>query len=272
MDWQSLIFDPKTNFLQSMDNIAAKRFFDAELARTAVDECLDAMKQDNWAKLNAYEGRNSASAKTYFFIVYRRCLEDYYRKVFGRCEPPAWAKQLGEFWVTLYKQLCCQGASLATLINAYKERFSSDYVQKSISTIRQKDPKCHTRGKQIVAKSLEPNEANDSGADSSSIEMPSTNDAVMLHSTIFEQSLNAIHLWLGESLADSDDATQLLGKLNELKLDVESKLLLRLVYQEGLKVPAAADFVGMEAYTARRRIKDALAAIKTCFNDSPLDY
>ncbi|MFW8590881.1 hypothetical protein ACOI22_08780 [Glaciecola sp. 2405UD65-10] len=272
MDWQSLIFDPKTNFLQSMDNIAAKRFFDAELARTAVDECLDLMRQDNWAKLNAYEGRNSASAKTFFFIVYRRCLEDYYRKVFGRCEPPAWTKQLGEFWVRLYKQLCCQGASVTTLINAYKECFSSDYVQKSISTIRQKDPKCHTRGKQIVAKSIEVNEQSDSTIDSSNIEVSSTNDADTLHATIFEQSLNAIHLWLGENLPESHDATQLLNKLNELELDIESKLLLRLVYQEGLKIPAAAAFIQIEAYTARRRIKDALAAIKTCFKDSPLDY
>lgn len=245
-----------------MDNIAYKRFFEQELARTAVDECLDTLRKDDWAKLQSYQGRNDASAKTFFFIVYRHCLEDYYRKLFGRCEPPAWVKRLGAFWATLYKQLCCQSISEPELLVLYHQQFEDTYIKESINVIHNNDPKCLTRGKKPKIESL--SNLNNANNEEHYVDAESPEDKDQAQ--IFEQTLYALQLWLQGESSNKLNIKHTLAQLNTLKLNDETIFLLRMVYQEGVKIPTAAKLAKIEAHTARRRINDALAKISACFN------
>lgn len=267
MDWQHFIFDPKENILSSMDHVAQKRFIDNELAREAVDSSLEAMGKNNWAKLNQFDGRNQASAKTYFFIVFRRCLEDHYRKLFGRCEPPVWVKKLGQFWSTLYKQVCCQQISHNHLLVQYHDRLDLDEIQNAVRTIKSKDPKCLTRGKRVSVENAQDIENIGALSESNDIDYQS-------HKQVFEQVLSGLHTWLSKEPATSEQSQHLLDLLTQLNLPDESVVLLRLIYQEGLKVPQAAELIGIPPHTARRRKNDALSKITDCFKQAGItsDY
>lgn len=267
MDWQHFIFDPKENILSSMDHVAQKRFFDSELAREAVDSSLEAMRNNDWAKLNQFEGRNQASAKTFFFIVFRRCLEDHYRKLFGRCEPPVWVKKLGQFWSTLYKQVCCQQIAHNQLLVQYHHRQSEEEVQSAVQTIKSKDPKCLTRGKKISVENVEDIDNTAAFSEGNDIVYQQQKQA-------FEQVLNGLHIWLSKEPATSEQSQYLLDLLTQLSLPDESVVLLRLIYQEGFKVPQAAELIGIPPHTARRRKNDALSQITECFRQAGItgDY
>jgi len=263
MDWQHFIFDPEQDLLSSMQRIAKKRFFDTEMARTAVDKTIDALSENEWAKLNKYEGRNSASARTYFFVVFRRCLEDQYRSHFGRCEPPKWVKLLGQFWVTLYKQLCCQSVDQTALLLEYHEDFDEAEVKGAISTIKQKDPKCESRGKRVQMQSLD--QAKNSEQHSALTPKTSINQVQESLQTNYEDAVHALHLWLKGSACEEANSQALLSQLGALNIDKASLGLLRLVYQEGMKLPEAAKLARIPEHTARRRVNDAKRKIADCF-------
>lgn len=269
LDWQAFIFDSEQNIIASMDNIAQKRFFDAELASAAVDATLDSLQKNNWEKLRKYEGRNAASARTFFFIVFRRSLEDHYRTLFGRCEPPKWAKLLGSFWSTLYKQLCCQGIEEQALLVTYHNSYDDHIIAKAIATIKQKDPKCLTRGKRVKTQSID-DDHNDTLTDYEQISSEASISVEEQDEITYEHIVHALHLWLSGDGAKPDQnewqSQTVLAALRNLELDTTSILLLRLVFQENLKVPAAAKFVGIPEHTARRRVKEAKEKIAACFD------
>ena len=98
MDWQAMIFDPQENIFETLDKLAFKQFSDEIIAQEVVSVILKQWQDSDWAKLDKYQRRNSASPKTFLYSVFKNTLIDEYRKRYGRCEPPVWVKQLGDFW------------------------------------------------------------------------------------------------------------------------------------------------------------------------------
>jgi DNA-directed RNA polymerase specialized sigma24 family protein len=88
----------------------------------------------------------------------------------------------------------------------------------------------------------------------------------MIEDGSIEQNLNKadqeqLLLVLAQTFGFDEREIEQSGSL-KLELDDEVMLLIKCVYQNGMKLPQAAEFVGLKVHTARRRLQAALEQIK----------
>ncbi|MAZ65596.1 MAG: hypothetical protein CMF25_00610 [Kangiellaceae bacterium] len=86
IDWQTYLYDPQHNWIDRLDKMALRRFFDENVAMEAMAFVFERLKKDNYAKLNKFQGKSQPS--TFLISVVRNLLEDYADHRFGTCEPP----------------------------------------------------------------------------------------------------------------------------------------------------------------------------------------
>ena len=261
MDWQAYIYDSSENIIDTFHKLAYRQFYDEELAKDAVANILLKWMETNWASLNKFEGRNSASPKTYLVTAFKSRLIDEHRKLFGRCMPPVWVARLGNFWTKIHKQLCCEQKDPVHIISIHQETNSEDEILRIIDVIKEKDSKCLTqsRGNKVSIHGMSEDMPD------MEFKSPSVEDEV--DTGYYNDVINALTQWLSKSpIQVEGDCKDLFRGLNDLSLDDEVVVLLRLVYQEGYSVPNAADFIRMKPHTARRRINDAVESIGAVFS------
>lgn len=270
MDWQTFLFDPTQNIISTMEKIAYKRFYDQNLADEAFNECLDKLRENNWAKLQKYTGENNASPKTFFANVYTNLIEDFARSKLGRCTAPTWLERLGRSWKTLFKQLCCENKEPESLVVIHKTQGGDeDNYRDMIYAITQKIPNCGTKGKARIRVSI------DDSDEETPIEIPTGNPSEGLDHDIvqdeFEDIMHAIKLWLSGEEIQKSNSHDLLKDLQALNLSDEVIVLFRCIYHEQMKLPAAAEFIGIKAHTARRRLNETLVLINQVFKKNQID-
>ena len=116
--WKAFFFQ---NF-KLLEHNAKKRFaFDEQRADTAFNDVLEILERDDWARLRKYKGE--AAPLTFLTSVFASALDDYSRKVFGRCRPVKWVTALDALFEqitqelkiasTLFKIYCCHEKSLS---------------------------------------------------------------------------------------------------------------------------------------------------------------
>lgn len=276
MDWKQFLQNP--DVYETMEVIAYKRFYDELLAQEAFLYCTDKLREGDFKKLKQYTGQNGASQKTFFCRVYRNLVEDFAKSKLGACTPPTWIERLGSFWKKLFKQLCCHSVDKEKIVakpevfyideNAESEDeliFPED-LSSAIDIIKLKDPKCLTRGKKTVSASLDDEENAHVANELTSESLEGDIDA-----SEFEKVLHALTIWLKQDQNIDCSENQLLQDLQKIQfsksVDEHNRIivLLRLHFQEQMKLPAAAEIVGMEAHTARRRKDTALELIQSVF-------
>lgn len=270
MDWQTFIFDPTNNIISVMEKIAYKRFYEQNLADEAFNICLDKLSENDWAKLKKYTGENKASPKTFFMNVYTNLVEDFARSKMGRCTAPTWLERLGRSWNELFKRLCCESKEPeALVVNYVTEGGDANDLRSMIYTIKQKIPSCGIKGKVRVRVSIDDTE------NESPIELPTGEINNGLDEDIvqneFDEVMHAIRLWLSGEETSKSSSNNLLNDLRALALDDEVIVLFRCIYQEQMKLPAAAEFIGIKAHTARRRVNDTLTVINQVFKNNQID-
>lgn len=267
MDWQAYIYDSSENIINTFHKLAYRQFYDEELAKDAVANILLKWMETNWASLKKYEGRHNASVKTFIISVFNNRLVDEHRKVYGRCVPPMWVKRMGVKWEKIYKQLCCEKKDPTHIVSIHQETSSEDEILHVIDVIKEKDPKCLTRGRKVSVS------MHGMSYDTPDMEFKSISVEEEVETSYYFDVVDALTLWLSESKRQDEVAIKdLFSCLNNLSLADEVIVLLRLVYQEGYTVPDAADFIGMKRHTARRRINEAVITIRSIFSKLKIEF
>ncbi|MEO5364509.1 MAG: hypothetical protein H7838_12925, partial [Magnetococcus sp. DMHC-8] len=101
---------------QRLEQLALRRFGDANLADEAMLFTQEAMAKNDWGPLRAYEGRATASFTTFFSQIAWRMLEDFSRARFGRVHIPQWVTAQGPFLAEVYRLLCLERMSATHLV------------------------------------------------------------------------------------------------------------------------------------------------------------
>lgn len=252
MDWAAFLFDPAHKRLRRLERIARRRFFDDNLADQSLEYALAKLKENEWARLNTFQ--HKASADTFLIVVYRRLIEDFAISQFGKCRAPVWVQQLGSLWQLVYKRLCCERQAIDIVSHKLSSsEISADSVRNMCVRIKAKIPDCGARMQfeSLSSAALE--------VDDLAIADPNTlSPEQELEQSQWQILLEILGVSLASPVGSSASVyTTLQTELNQV-LDANTRLLLKMVFQDDLSMAKSALILGMPEHTARRQIKSVL--------------
>ncbi len=266
IDWAALVFEPA--WLQQLDRLALKRFTQQGLAEEASSHVIHRLSENSWSACQQFSGR--AKPNTYLLTLTHNFLEEFSRQRFGRPRPPEWLKREGELWVRIWKMVCLERQLATSVIDGLTHNDQRDpgFVRSIIRTIKGRLPWCGSSAREIPAECFD---CGINGAGETDISDHSTETRLQQHQWEEALLLLSQHL-LSESSAQEASADgdcpsnshmspkapdqQQLAHFRELvNLAPQERLLLKMVYQQGLKLNLVAKSLNMPSYQPGRLLK-----------------
>jgi RNA polymerase sigma factor (sigma-70 family) len=282
VDWKSLVFE--SGWMQKLDQLAAKRFGAGGLAEEASSYVIEQLSNNNWANLASFKGQ--CKPETYLHTVTNNYLEEFSRKRFGRPRPPEWLKRQGELWVQVWKLVCLERQMIQSVIDhlSCKTLREPAMIKHVISTIKARIPWCGESNREIM---LEPQDghsdedfdpaeriAHEQTPGDDILQTQFTNTLLMIASIFNENPTEEFFDETNTQRASAMASTSIerLQTLRErLNLTDEERILLRMVYQDGLKKTAVAKSLGMQEHLPGRILKRVLARISDALQEVGID-
>ncbi|MFL0797280.1 MAG: hypothetical protein K6L73_07295 [Cellvibrionaceae bacterium] len=268
IDWQAMVFDPA--WMAFLDRLALRRFSQPGLAEEASTHVIQRLSEDNWAMCQQYSGQ--AKPETYLQTLTQNLLEEFSRKRFGRPRPPEWLKREGDLWVRLWKMVCLERQAVPTVIDKLHNEIerSRELLQQAITTIKSRLPWCGSSNREIPADSLCTTEEDPNP------ELIDQDLETQLDQHNWEGALHLLfELLLSEDCPSESIREELNHKLDtlraSLKLDAQERLLLKMAYQEGLKMNVIADALNMPRYQPGRLLKGIHGRIQKALIDAGIN-
>ncbi len=273
--------------LELLNHLARRRFPErgsaetSNLALEGQDYVLSKLEEDDWSKVRQYRGRSSFEA--FLAQTARRLLEDFARHKFHYLRVPARIKRLGPLWERTYKKLCWEQLPAFKAIDQVRNTLTKDHdpeVLKEIeAAIRGGILHCGAGS----VKRIEPARIAD-------LPEPFDQDAVAdpvartpEDWAAAEQRVRLLQVIAGlldpehaaGPVAEPDDGP-LAGALRKLRdtllLAPEERLLLRLVFQEGMTVTDAGKRLGLSVHSVQGKMRRLLRErIRSAFKAAGLD-
>ena len=242
--------------------LARKRFREEHLVLESANYVLERLQENDWDRVRKYSDRGSMEA--YLSQVIRRLLHDFARKKFGRKQQPKWLDGQPAFWKRVHRLLCIEKFSIRDVLHLVGEEVPGGRADKSvreaIAVIRTKDRDC---GHSLAATenvSLEDVAEPTANA--------TTDNEPARHSELVEM----VYRHLTDQELDSPEASPLTasaaGLSSELALDSEERLLLRMIYEDGMKVTEAGRMLGLSTNAVHGQLRRLLARIKAAIERS----
>ena len=265
MDWQSFIFQTESNWLTRLQKIADKRFQDDNNALEAFNFAFERMSKDDWAKLNKFRG--DSKPDTFLIAVYNNLLKDFANFKFGKCRPPSWIARLGQSWSFIYRKLCCEKQqpnviSLSSALSHMTMEESNDIMRK----IKTKIPSC---GLVQSAVNIEDQQIAD---DASTV---SPEDNYLQFKARWEKEL----IEQITSFYDPNNKEQLVALIKriaatkqDIQLDVDGLLLLKLKYIEKLSMSKAAKMLDIPVKKAYLKLTETKKCLKEHLTELNLTF
>ncbi len=257
MDWQRFIFNPKEKWIDKLDRRSRSRFVDENLALEAYNYALQKLSDDNFSRLGAYQERTNPGS--YLMSVFNNLLEDYSRRVFGRPRPPKWLERMGELWIRIWRMLCLERQDAVMVKESLNIELGLDQeeVGHIIRVIKSKVTDC---GQRLGGVSMEtvPDTAEQEIFVDSDDRHPVDEQFIRAEMTDILETLALLfnqEYWQAagkQEIMCQYDAMQWKAQFD---LQDDEWLLLRLVYQQGKKLSAAARMLDIKDHTARRILK-----------------
>lgn len=287
IDWAKLVFDP--DWLNGLDNMAKKRFGNEGLAEEAATYVVNQLSENDWGMLKDFQG--TSTPETYLRTVVKRLLEDFSRRRFGRPRPPSWLLRQGETWVALWKKICLERQPKEKVIMHYAKVYSADYISDSIRTIKAKLPWCGDSCREIPSSSLQP------VGDEDDLEMEDTLVSYVTPEESLHQEMLDETLWVLAKLLDTEESdADEQGEKNQLDAAIDNSgkamlqlkeriskikarlsfsddeiIVLRMVFQDGVKKSVVAKAMKMTTYQVNKLIENALQTILQIFVEEGMD-
>lgn len=280
MDWSALVFNQE--FLAYIDKLANKRFGEGGLSEEAATYVIEYLSADEWQRCLNFKG--NSKPKTFLVTLASNAIEEFSRKRFGRPRPPAWLQDLGELWVKLWRSLCLERQPLAALTdrfsaNGFRE---ADQVQQAARVIKARIPTCgqSTRDSEMVddidtLSDMKQAESDDCCGEPPAFDNPFEAELIMMMRAVVDpepqtedfQQQGAQHC---DALA-SDKKAQLDALKKALSLTDLEKIMLRMIFVDGLSKSAASKALGLPSHKAGRQINDTLQRIANALQSCDLD-
>lgn len=262
IDWQSV-------FYQVQDALwarARKRFGDTPDAESAMNFVLDTLSEDHFAHAGkGYTGRGSPEG----FIVIRavNLMHDYATAKYGRPRPPAWLARLGQAWTQAFTMLCLRRQLPETIVDALfaAANIEADRARLMLREIKARIPSCGQLSASEVTSAMEgtPDDPAQPSVERD-LEASDVRTIVGALQRVFEPEAN-----VGDAATPAlADALKTLGASFDLKDD--DRLLLRLVYQQGMTLAKAARAMRLKDYDIRRRHTRLMARLRSALEDCGL--
>jgi RNA polymerase sigma factor (sigma-70 family) len=281
VDWKSLVFE--SDWLQKLDQLAARRFSAGGLAEEASSYVIEQLSKDDWSKLASFKG--NCKPETFLHTVTANYLEEFSRKRFGRPRPPEWLKRQGDLWVQVWKLVCLERQLVQSVIDhlSCKSLREPNFIQHIIVTVKAKMPWCGESNREIM---LDKHDDADSDYDPTNLiahkQTPdnelteeSFSDLLLIISSLFADDEEA-DCFADRSQASANEFSrnhfQALQALKQkIELTDEERLLLRMVFQDGMKKSAVAKSLGMQEHLPGRILKRVLVRINLVFQEVGID-
>ncbi|WP_226661458.1 hypothetical protein [Microbulbifer aggregans] len=287
ISWPELILS--TGWMAKLDRLAHSRFGQQGLAEEASTYVIHRLSEDNWARCRTFSGQSRA--ETFAQVLAVNLLEEFARKRFGRPRPPTWLQREGELWVRLWKMVCLERQLVPSVIDrlcADKQREPS-FIQRTITVIKARLPWCGDSAREIPAACLvvdnsdEPHPEQVDLSTEQSLDKAQWEDALLvIHQLLLSAQNPSMQGMKSESSKNSDLIMQpdtALQLQQRLDLNDEERLLLKMVYQDGLKLNVVAQAMNLPAYQPGRllnrlhqRIGTALEACGISLEDLFRDH
>lgn len=272
VDWQHLMFNPTDPWLSRLEAIAARRFPRSSMAGSAFNYAFERLSADDWALLGDFDG--TARPGTYVSVIFSRLLEDYSRSTFGRCRPPRWLVRLGETWQQVHRMLCMERLETPTIADRFRHRMedADAWVAETARVIKARIPDCGKRSGEVLMSQM--SDGGDALVDTTPDSEPAP-EHVLVHDEA-EELLDTLRLLLARE-PDTDQAAALgvgpsrLRQLRDIALQLtdDEHLVLKLQFQEGMKISQIARALKLPDHTVRRcarraleRLREAAAAVE----------
>ncbi|WP_130470744.1 sigma-70 family RNA polymerase sigma factor [Candidatus Magnetaquicoccus inordinatus] len=256
---------------QRLEILAQRRFVDANLADEAMLYTQEAMSRNDWGALRAYEGRATASFATYFTQVAWRMLEDFSRSRFGRVHVPQWVVDQGGLCSEIFRLLCLERMPVLQVVEYLQQSApggrSEATIWACIRTILKQATDC---GKGAVAEVATENELlDDLAGPGTTLHRLSPEERQMVQQR--EEIMQALHRFLTQGEGEEKGAAgrAVLTKIAAvLSLSSEERLMLKMLYQDGLEVEAAARLLGLNNNQFYGRQRRLLARIRKALDQA----
>lgn len=271
VDWRALVFDP--DWMERLDRLAAKRFGDGGLAEEASAYVIEKLSEQEWSALQSFKGQSSPT--TFLHTLAGNFIEEFSRKRFGRPRPPEWVKREGDLWIQIWKLLCLERRMPQTVLDLLcsGDRREPASIQRIIQTLKARLPWCGESAREIASAGL----TGDDGEFSAEEMIPEyrTPDAT-IENEHFCHALQMLSTLLSDEITEAsieNSAAKAQAIVNDgnshglknlgahLQLNDQEWVVLRLVYQDGLKLHAVAEMLGLKAYEPGRILKRSLDKI-----------
>jgi hypothetical protein len=185
-------------------------------------------------------------------ISFINALEDYARSKYPRARAPQWLRRMGDLWLQVWQRLCLKRDPVETIAGALGQADPdrAEEIRRACVQIKARVPNCGI----VVAETT--TEADPS---------PSAPDTP--HDAMADDELALVLVNVGTALHGRDaSAAPSAGALNRLRealqLDDVDRLLLKLMYDDGHNVAAAARILKLTRKQASRRHLAVLARLR----------
>jgi len=256
--WSLIVFSPE--FFDRLDKLAQKRFGDSVLAEEATTFVINELTANNWERCKKYT--HQAKPETFLFSVASNLLEEFARKRFGRVRPPEWLKREGELWVNLWKQICLERKLTESVVDTHSRDPMRDksQVRTIITVIKARLPWCGVKDAPVsMDQELGDDETTlkDFIADDQSLEE-------QLDTRQLQEALHHVAALLNgdEEHTEQVNFEQWQAVLQELNLDHEDRLLLKLYFSDALNFSTIAKMMAVPPHQPGRQMKKILKQIE----------
>jgi len=271
INWKSLIL--QSGWLERLDRVTTKRFGEGGLAEEASAYVIDKLSANSWQVFNSFKGQSKP--ETYLHTLANNFIEEFSRKRFGRPRPPEWLKRQGDLWIKVWKMLCLERRLPQTVIELLctEQLREANTVQSVIQTVKARLPWCGESAREIASQPLGQGEdqvaAEDRIADfhtpETVIEADHLRDVLQMLGNLLNKNphaeMNNIVTERVETMVHQAGAQQTVNLGKVLELTDQEWVILRMVYQDGMKLKTVAGCLGLKDHEPGRIMKTTLQRI-----------
>lgn len=244
-----------------VDRLAERRFRDRNIALEAAHYVLEKLGENNWERVRNY--RQKGPVRAYLSSIIRRLLEDFARRRFGRrTRVPSWIKSFGMLWEKIYRLLCLEGHSRAEVIEIMRDSApggrSENVIREAITIIRGKMKDCGRPTEPGELTILDETPVKDYLADeaaSGALERAEFINS-FYHSLLENRRQD-------HAANDGEEAAAFKVLQQSLRLSPEERLILKMVYEDGMKVTDAGRILGLSTHVVHGRLRRLMTRIRT---------
>lgn len=254
----------------------------SSLADEALLYVLQKLEEEDWSRVRQYRGLSGF--RTFLQQVAQRLLADFWRHKYGRPRTPAWIEALGPLWERVYRQLCRERLPATVVVESIRAALGDEgdpaVLWEIVAAIRARIIDCGAPPNHEIETAFSdyPESIDMAALADRLARTPSVEDLAIAEQRV--RLLKAVAELLmpedaaaGAALAADDRLpVAALRRLRDtLTFAPEERLLLRLVYREGLPATEAGRRLGLNPHQTHGRLRRLLERIRSALRAVGLD-